>query len=455
MSLSATLLIVEDEKNTREGLQRFLEGLDYEVLTAEDGVAGWEIYKKEKPDLVIADIRMPGLDGVGLLEKIRADNPDMGVLLLTAYGSVEDAVKAMKKGAFYYLTKPINLEEVEFLIKKALTSRSLEEENRELKQALFSQKFEKGEILAESSVMTEVLKTVDQVALSQAAVLIEGESGTGKELIAHRIHARSPRALQPFVAVHCASLTETLLASELFGHEKGAFTGATERRIGRFERADRGTLFLDEVGEISPEMQVKLLRVLQEGELERVGGTKTIKVNVRLVCATNKSLAQETRAGRFREDLYYRINVIYVHIPPLRDRREDIAALAHYFVKHFASANGKKIEGVSSEAMQALRDYSWPGNVRELRNIMERIVVLARENRIEWSHVPADIRSLGVSAAVGAGAAIGGNASIQDMERELIRTKLDDARGNKSQAAKKLGISRRTLYRKIDEYDLK
>ncbi len=452
MSLSPTILIVDDEKNTREGLKQFLESQDYEVLTANDGQDGLRQFLEEKPDLVLADIRMPGIDGVQLLAKIKSQNASIPVILLTAYGSVEDAVKAMKNGAFYYLTKPVNLEELEFLIKKALASRQIEEENKELKQALFKEKFEKGDILAYSKKMKDVLKITDQAAQSQATVLIEGESGTGKELIAHRIHELSPRRHQPFVAVHCAALTETLLASELFGHERGAFTGATDRKVGRFERAHQGTLFLDEVGEISQEMQVKLLRVLQEGEFERVGGTKTIKVNVRLVCATNKKLIEEVKAGRFREDLYYRVNVIYLKIPPLRERKEDISPLIDLFIKHFASANGKKITALDEDAREALIQYEWPGNIRELKNIIERMVVLAVEEKLHVANVPEDIRHSHPAATPGIKSE--GSHNLNEMEKQLIQRTLLDFKGNKSLVAKKLGISRRTLYRKIEEYKI-
>ena len=452
MLVYPSILIVEDELNTRKGLVQFLEALDYEVLTASDGEEGWKLYQTEKPDLVLADIRMPGLTGIQLLEKIKGSNPNAPVILLTAYGSVEDAVKAMKNGAFYYLTKPVNLEELEFLIKKALASLTLEEENRELKQALFQEKFEKDEILAKSKKMKDVLKLVDQIAQSNATVLIEGESGTGKELVAHRIHHLSPRHAKPFVAVHCAALTETLLASELFGHERGAFTGATERKIGRFERAHEGTLFLDEIGEISPETQVKLLRVLQDGELERVGGTKSIKVNVRLLLATNKNLAEEVKKGNFREDLYYRINVIYLKLPALRDRKEDIPLLTESFIKHFAQANGKKITAIDPQAMESFMDYSWPGNIRELRNIIERMVVLATGDKLHLENVPEDIRTK--NPQQGPGDKPAGNSNLSDMEKEYIRKALEEMRGNKSLAAKKLGISRRTLYRKIEEYGI-
>lgn len=459
MSLYPTLLIVDDEKNSRDGLQQYLEAQNFDVLTASSGEEALQLYTKEKPDLVLSDIRMPGMDGVTLLQKIKAANPNALCILMTAYGSVEDAVKAMRSGAYYYLTKPVNLEELDFLIKKALTSLSLEEENKELKQALFKEKFERGDLLAHSKKMKDVLKTVDQIAQSQASVLIEGESGTGKELIAHRIHELSPRKNEPFVAVHCAALTETLLASELFGHERGAFTGATERKIGRFERAHQGTLFLDEIGEISADTQVKLLRVLQEGEFERVGGTKTIKVNVRLVTATNKNLAEEVKAGRFREDLYYRINVIYLKVPPLRERKEDIPLLTEDFIKQLAPANGKKIKEIAPEAVQALIRYDWPGNVRELKNIVERMIVLSSGDILKLEQVPEDIRSASglKSAASGSSALpISSSApqSLSDLEKDHIRFTLAEVGGNKSLAAKKLGISRRTLYRKIDEYKI-
>ncbi|MCM8776114.1 MAG: sigma-54 dependent transcriptional regulator, partial [Candidatus Omnitrophica bacterium] len=379
MACFATILLADDEKNTREGLRQFLESQDWDVVTASDGEEAWGEYLRTKPDVVLADVKMPKMDGVTLLEKIKAKDPSSAVILLTAYGTVEDAVKAMKKGAFYYLTKPINLEELEFLVKKALASRDLEEENKELRQALFTEKFDRGEILYRSPKMKEVLDAVDKIAQSKSTVLIEGESGTGKELIAYRIHKQSPRSNFPFVPVHCAALTETLLTSELFGHEKGAFTGAMERRVGRFERAHRGTLFLDEVGEISLETQVKLLRVLQDGEIERVGSTKSIKVDVRLICATNKNLREEVQAGRFREDLYYRMNVIYIKLPPLRERPEDIPLFVDYFLKYFAQLNHKKLLGMDPDALDVLVRYDWPGNIRELKNIIERMVVLSSE----------------------------------------------------------------------------
>ncbi|MBP9866014.1 MAG: sigma-54-dependent Fis family transcriptional regulator [Candidatus Omnitrophica bacterium] len=456
--MHATLLLIDDDKNTREGLRTYLEGLGFDVIVAENGEKGLEAYIQEKPDLVLSDIRMPGMDGTVLLDKIKAIDPQAKVVLLTAYGSVEDAVKAMKNGAFYYLTKPVNLEELEFLVNKALTSRHLEVENQELKQTLFKEKFYSGEIIYKSEKMRDILKTVDKVAQSNATVLIEGESGTGKELIAHRIHQLSMRKNFAFIPVHCASLTETLLASELFGHEKGAFTGAVERKIGRFERAHQGTLFLDEIGEISKETQVKLLRVLQDSVIERVGSTKSMKVDVRLVLATNKHLLDEVRKGNFREDLYYRINVIFLTIPPLRERKEDIGLLVNYFIKQYAEANGRPAPEMTPEALQALVQYDWPGNVREVKNIVERMIVLSSGAKLTLDNIPEDIlHGRGNSASRLSVTDSGHSESvgrIDQMEKGLIEKTLTDAGGNKSKAAQMLGISRRTLYRKIDEYKI-
>jgi DNA-binding NtrC family response regulator len=448
-----SILLVEDEANARKGLTQFLQGLDYDVMTAANGKEGLELFKNEKPDLVISDIRMPEMDGIALLEAIRAKAPSSKVILLTAYGSVEDAVKAMKNGAFYYLTKPVNLEELELLVKKAFGSHQLEEENMELKQELFRERYDRGQLIAQSSKMKELLATVDKIAASNASVLIEGESGTGKELIARRIHELSPRKEHPFIAVHCAALTETLLSSELFGHEKGSFTGATERKRGRFERAHQGSLFLDEIGEISRDTQVKLLRVLQEGEFERVGGTKTIKVNVRLIAATNKTLLDEVRQKKFREDLYYRINVIYLKVPPLRERKEDIAPLVDAFIRQYATLNAKKVRGISKEALEILVQYDWPGNIRELKNIIERMIVLSSGEMLTLDQIPEDLRSgrvMGVISHPG----IENMTRISDAEKEMIRKALIENKGNKSAAAGKLGISRRTLYRKLEEYKL-
>lgn len=457
MSVCPTILVVDDEKNTRDGVVQFLEGLSYDVISAASGEEAFELFKAEKPDLVLTDVRMPGLSGTELLEKIKAERHNAAVILLTAYGSVEDAVKAMKKGAYYYLTKPVNLDELEFLTKKALASKSLEQENKELKAALFKEKFDSGAILTQSPLMKKILETAEQIAQSNATVLIEGESGTGKELMAHRIHELSQRKAKTFVPVHCASLTDTLLPSELFGHEKGAFTGATDRKIGRFERAHGGTLFLDEIGEISQETQIKLLRVLQESEIERVGGTKTIKVDVRLILATNKKLSDEVAKGNFREDLYYRINVIYLKMPPLRERKEDIPLLAKHFIEQFSRQNHKKISGLDDEALKALAAYDWPGNIRELKNIIERMVVLATGKTLTLRNIPDDLRtSANRKEDEPSLDQIGSpqHENLEAMEKMMIKRTLAAVEGNKSLAAKKLGISRRTLYRKLDEYEL-
>lgn len=455
-----TILIVEDEKNTRDGLKKFLEGRDYDVVTAENGEEALRQIQKERPDIVLADIRMPGMDGISLLEKIESKYPEVAVILLTAYGTVENAVKAIKLGAFHYLTKPVNLEEMEFLIKKALTQQSLREENRELKRQLFQERFEEGTILAHSKKMKQVLQIIDKATPTRSTILLQGESGTGKELLAHRIHDLSPRRAATFLAVHCAALTETLLASELFGHERGAFTGAVERKVGRFEMVNGGTLFLDEISEIPSPMQVKLLRVLQEGEFERVGGTKTIRVDVRLVCATNRDLAQEVKMGRFREDLFYRVNVIPITVPPLRERKEDIRPLIEYFVKHFAQTNGKTISEIEEYVFERMEGYPWPGNVRELKNVVERMVVLSQGSRLSLENLPDDIKASNQAHSTGdftqpAELWNPEGLNLHQMEKELIRQKLQDCKGNKSKAAKRLGISRRTLYRKIDEYQLK
>lgn len=452
MIVCPTLLLADDDKNLRDGLKNFLESLNFDVLCAANGNEAWDIFQKESPDIVLADIRMPETDGFKLLDLIRAKKPKAPVILMTAYASVEDAVRAIKRGAYYYLTKPVNLDELEFLTKKALTSQQLEEENTELRNELFREKFEQGEILTRSEKMRDLLKITDRIAQTHSTVLIEGESGTGKELIAHRIHAMSPRSAKPFVAVHCAALAETLLASELFGHEKGSFTGAIEKKIGRFERAHQGTLFLDEIGELSPDMQVKLLRVLQEGEFERVGGIRTIKVDVRLVCATNRKLIDEVKAGRFREDLYYRINVIYLKVPPLRERKDDIPLLAETFVKNFSNLNGKKSNHLDASAIECLLKYDWPGNIRELRNIIERMVVLSHDETLTSKNVPEDIKEDISFSSHQPQIGTSPEPTLGSIEKNHIRQILDSVGGNKSLAAKKLGISRRTLYRKLDSY---
>ncbi len=454
MSFGSTILIVDDEKNTREGLKQFLSGLDYDVFLASDGKEALPLIKKERPDVVLSDLKMPGIDGMSLLREIKRVKPDTAVIMLTAYGTVESAVQAMKAGAYYYLTKPINFEELELILKKALNQKALEHENISLREELIHERHEAGKIIGESPAIKKLISLCKQVAQSDSAVLIQGESGTGKELFAHLIYAESPRAEQPFITVHIATLTETLLASELFGHERGAFTGATERKIGRFERANGGTLFLDEVSDIPESMQTKLLRVLQSGEFERVGGTKTIQTNVRLVCATNKNLKEEVAAGRFREDLFYRINVILLEIPPLRERKGDIPLLVTHYLKYFSERNRKTIEQITPEALKFLSQYDWPGNIRELKNIAERMVVLSHSNVIDADQIPEDIRGGAKPFAPNPQLTGKETKTLQDMEEEMIRRTLLEVNRNKSTAAKKLGISRRTLYRKMAEYKI-
>ncbi len=449
-----TILVVDDEKNTRDGLKEFLSGAGYDVNVAENAVSALELIKKDPPEIVLTDLKMPDRDGLDLLHEIKRRFPATIVILLTAYGTVENAVQAMKAGAYYYITKPVHFDELDLILKKALNQRTIEQENIDLRAELIRQRHEAGKFIGKSQEIQQLILLAKQVAKTNSTVLLEGESGTGKELIAHLIHQASERAEKPFVPVHMSALTDTLLASELFGHERGAFTGATERRIGRFERADGGTLFLDEVSEIPPTMQTKLLRVLQSGQFERVGSSKTLQVNVRLICATNKNLQEEVAKGKFREDLYYRINVILLKIPPLREHRGDIPLLANYYLKHFAEINRKAITSISSEAMEILKSYSWPGNVRELKNIMERTVVLATGNIIDAAQLPEDLRHSNLKAQNQNIAAVPSGSNLQEMEQNMIRQVLVDTKNNKSLAAKKLGISRRTLYRKLEEYKI-
>ena len=370
------ILIVDDERNTREGLQRALEDR-YDVLLAEDSQKAIQTLESTPVDVMLADLRMPGVDGMGLLRRAVSLTDPPVCIMMTAYGSIENAVQAMQAGAYHYVTKPVNLDELELIIQRVLNSRRLESENVNLREQI-EQKFGLENIIGESAAMRAVFQTVQQVAPSRATVLISGETGTGKELIAKAIHNLSPRKNGPFVAVHAAALPTSLLESELFGHEKGAFTGAVERRIGRFELADGGTLFLDEVGELEAPMQVKLLRVLEEQTFERVGGAKTLQVDVRLVAATNKELKKLVSEGKFRDDLFYRLSVVTVDLPPLRARRDDIPLLVKGFLDEFGRENNKQVRELTPEALNVLLAYDWPGNVRELRNVIERAVILAR-----------------------------------------------------------------------------
>ena len=453
-NLFNTILIVDDEKNTREGLKRYLEEKDYDVFLTDNGTDALKMVADENPDLLLIDLKMPKMDGMTLLRELKAKYPNVTAIMMTAYGTVETAVQAMQAGAFHYITKPINLDELDLMLKKAFREHALEEENKNLRSELTKERYESGTIIGKSKKITNLLQIAEQVAQSSATVLIQGESGTGKELLAHAIHDHSARRSKSFITVHCAALTESLLTSELFGHERGAFTGAAERKIGRFELAHEGTLFLDEIGEISETTQIKLLRFLQAGEFERVGSSKTLRVNVRLICATNKDLFTQVRAGKFREDLYYRINVILLKVPPLRERKEDIPLLADHFLKYLGKINNKEFKSISPQAMVRLQSYDWPGNIRELRNVIERMVVLSNAPVISIENIPEDLQNFGISKNTLDFNVQSNDENLAIIEKSMIAKTIKNYRGNKSLAAKKLGISRRTLYRKLSEYDL-
>jgi len=446
MNTKPVILIVDDEKNTREGLSRALRR-SYEVLIAESGTAALNILSEKPVDVMLSDLRMPGMDGMTLMQRALAGSPQLVCILLTAYGNIETAVDAMRHGATDFLTKPVNLEQLELVLQRVLRSRRAETENIQLRQQLDS-KFGLENIIGHSPEMQQVFDTVRQVAASRATVLIQGESGTGKELIAKAIHRLSPRKNGAFVPVHCAALSSTLLESELFGHEKGAFTGAAERRKGRFELADGGSLFLDEIGEVDASVQVKILRALEERRFERVGGQESIDVDTRLIAATNRDLKKMVADGKFREDLYYRLYVVVIHLPALRERKSDIPLLLKHYLDVFNRENGRAIEGFSPDALDLLTVYGWPGNVRELRNVVEQIVVLSRSQRIGVRDLPVHIREAGGSG--GTVAVAGG--TLDEMEKSAILKALKETGGNRTRAAEKLGVSRRTLHRKIAEY---
>lgn len=444
--MKPVVLIVDDEKNTREGLARALRR-SYEVLIAESGATALNILGEKPVDVMLSDLRMPGMDGMTLMQRGLANSPQLICILLTAYGNIEMAVEAMRHGATDFLTKPVNLEQLEMVLQRVLRSRRAETENLELREQLDS-KFGLEQIIGTSPEMQAVFDTIRQVAASRATVLIQGESGTGKELVAKAIHRLSPRKNGAFIPVHCAALSSTLLESELFGHEKGAFTGAAERRKGRFELADGGSLFLDEIGEIDASVQVKILRALEERRFERVGGQEPIDVDTRLIAATNRDLKKMVAEGTFREDLYYRLYVVVIHLPALRERKSDIPLLLKHFLDVFNQENGRQIDGFSPDALDLLTTYHWPGNVRELRNVVEQMVVLTRSPRIGVRDLPMHLRETGSSG----GAALSGGGSLEEVEKQTILKALTEADGNRTRAAEKLGISRRTLHRKIAEY---
>ncbi len=449
------ILIVDDEKPTRDVMVRILAA-KYECLTAADAEQAMAAIAAN-PDLalMISDIRMPGENGISLLRRAKAANPNLACMMLTAYGTINLAVAAMKEGADDFLTKPItDLEQLELRVAKAIRTGNLERQVKDLQSQLDGRL---ADFTGRSPAMQKVYQLIRQAAPSSANVLIEGPSGTGKELVAHALHALSPRANGPFIAVECAALSATLLESELFGHEKGAFTDAIRQKIGRFEAANGGTLFLDEISEIDPSTQVKLLRVLETRTFQRVGGTEDIKTDIRIVAATNRDLAKYVAEGKFREDLYYRLNVIDIHLPALKDRPGDIALLVSRFLKEFSAENGNRVKGIDAVAMKALEDYPWPGNVRQLRNVIEKMVVLATGEKLTEEDVPMEIRSPAnpVSAtSVPATPTIAPNDSLVDAERTRILSVLASCKGHKAKAAEVLGISRRTLHRKLHAWKI-
>ena len=449
------LLIVDDEKPTREGLRSALEDR-YDVYVAEDVATGMNLLEQEHFNVLLTDFRLPQENGLKLIARAKSLSRPPVCILMTAYGSEEVAVQAMKSGADDYIAKGrMQIDELELRIARALRGQALERENSSLHRQL-DNRYGLEAIIGDSEPMREVFEKVQQVAPARAAtVLILGESGTGKELIAKAIHQLSPRAREPMVTVHCAALSPTLLESELFGHEKGAFTGAHERRIGRFEEASGGTLFLDEVGEIDPSIQVKLLRFLGERTFERVGSNKTLTSDVRVITATHKNLSEMVRTGSFREDLFFRLKVVEIKLPPLRERRSDIPLLANAFLREFARDNQKPVKEISPETMDVLMNYPWPGNVRELRAAIEGAVVLCRGDRFGPRDLPESVRS-GESAGVIAEARGGppGGGTVKEQEKQLIIRALKEAEGNRTVAAKRIGMSRRTLHRKLHEYQL-
>ncbi|HSF07341.1 MAG TPA: sigma-54 dependent transcriptional regulator [Methylomirabilota bacterium] len=450
MTDPATILVADDDPGLRESLERTLTREGYGVVTASDGRAALERLQAGNIDLMLTDLKMPGLSGLDLLRAAKAMSPDIDVILLTAFGTVEEAVKAMKEGAYDFLSKPFRREQLLKLIDKALERRSLIAQNRALRQQLEDLRA-KGQLIGNSAAFRRVITLVEQVADSTATVLIQGESGTGKELVARAVHECSPRRNGPFVAVNCAALPETLLESELFGYERGAFTGAAGRKEGRFEMADGGTLFLDEVADLSLVTQPKILRVLQEGEFERLGGTRTIRVDVRVVAATNQDLPQMVREKRFREDLYYRLNVITVNVPTLRERPEDIGLLASHFLRVYAAKNNRRLEGFTDEALRRLEGYSWPGNVRQLENVIERTVVLARDRLIDARDLPEEVGGIKSPPRDAILSLIG--TPLAEIEQRLLDETLRITDGNKTQAAKLLGIDVRTVARKLERRD--
>ena len=452
---SPHILIVDDDINHLKTLQTIIKSWGYKVSTADDGVKAVENVKERPFALVLMDIRMVQMSGIEALKHIKQYNPAIPIIIMTAYSSVDSAVETLKSGAYDYLTKPLDFEVLKISLARALEHAGLKEENATLKSKLNSD-YEMENLIGKSQPMKELIDMMSMVAPSEATVLITGESGTGKELIAKSIHHNSQRKNQPFVVVNCAAITETLLESELFGHEKGAFTGADKRREGRFKQADRGTIFLDEIGETSPAMQAKLLRVIQEREIQRVGGDETLSLDVRILAATNRNLEEEVKAGKFREDLFYRLNVVTLRIPPLRERQNDIPLLAQHFLEKYAKKNHKRVKGFSPLAMNMLIKYAWPGNVRELENVIERAVILLPDEHITEKDLPVTITSSydEKKEETALPLQVAANRPLNEIEKEAILATLKDSGGNKSETARRLGINRKTLHKKLKDYGI-
>ena len=455
--MAPLVLIVDDETSNLESLGKIFEREGWRVALARSGAQALDALRRERASVVVTDLMMPGMSGEELLRAVKTLAPETEVVLMTAYGTVETAVAAMKEGAYDFITKPVKRHAIVKSVRQALERASLVAENRALKARLAELAPGVGGLVGDAPAFRAVLETLRQAAPTSATVLLVGESGTGKELAARLVHDLSPRATRPFVPINCAAIPEGLLESELFGHEKGAFTGASARKEGRFERANGGTLLLDEVGEMSPAIQVKLLRFLQDGVLERVGGTESLRVDVRVVAATNKDLAAEARAGRFREDLFYRLDVVSVRLPPLRERREDILSLASFFLRRTAERLPKQVSGFTPAAAAALENYPWPGNVRELQHAVERAVILGRGEVLDVPDLPEAIRDAaaspaepGQAAGAPGGIVIPLGTPMDEVERLVIRRTLEQTRGDKNLAAQILGIAARTIYRKLD-----
>ncbi len=445
-----TLLTIDDEENIRNGLADNFELEGYQVKQAASGKEGLELIEEGGIDLVITDLRMDGISGQEVVRQVTTKFPGIPIIVLTGHGSIDDATEAIKAGAFDFLTKPLDLDHLNIVVKNALRGKELAQQNKELKEKLLNQN-NSMEMIGKSSELNKVKIMISKAAPTKANVLITGESGVGKELVANAIHKQSPRADKPFIIVHCAALSESLLESELFGFEKGAFTGAEAQHKGRFELANGGTIFLDEIGEINPSTQVKLLRVLQEKKFERVGGEQTISVDVRVVAATNRNLEEEVKAGKFREDLYYRLNVVRIEMPPLRERKDDLPLLMHAFLREFNIENEKNIKGFDNRAKASLIKYNWPGNIRELKNCIESAVVMCTGEEIKLEDLPSSIRANSEEKSI----MIPLGIPMEEAEKIIIQENLAANNNNKTKTADILKIGRKTLHRKIEEWENK